>query len=390
MNCSLELSIVMPCLNESETLEVCIKKALSFLETNSITGEVVVADNGSTDGSQDIARENGARVVEVDAKGYGNALSFGIKASKGKYIIMGDSDDSYDFTNLMPFVEQLRNGYELVMGNRFKGGIAPGAMPKLHYYLGNPVLTTIGRILYGSDNRDFHCGLRGFTREAFDKMNLRCTGMEFASEIVIKAHLNNMKITEVPTTLSKDGRSHAPHLRSFRDGWRHLRFMLLYCPKWVFYYPGIMTMVFGIVISITLTLSPVTIGSVSFGINTLLVAVALVVLGYQAVWLALFAGEAFSGLGVPSQKYLKLPSLDKGNRLEVGSIIGLVLMIIGCAGGVYATIIWGREFGFGSFDPRESLRLIIPSVGLAILGGQTIMGCLFVGVLDLVMNQVKD
>jgi len=384
-----ELSIVMPCLNEAETLKICIQKAQGFLNEHSVIGEIVVADNGSHDGSQQIARDNGAELVNVEAKGYGSALYAGINASKGKYVIMGDSDDSYDFSNLMPFLEQLRNGYDLVMGNRFKGGIEPGAMPKLHYYVGNPVLTAIGRILYASDNRDFHCGLRGFTREAFDKMNLHCTGMEFASEIVIKAHLDNMKVTEVPTTLSQDGRSHPPHLRSFRDGWRHLRFMLLYCPKWVFYYPGLITVLFSVIASIVLTITPVSIGSVGLDINTLLITVALSILGYQAVWLALFAGEAFAGLGVPSQKYLKLPSIQSGSRLEIGCVIGFCMMALGILGGAYATFLWGREFGFGSLNPQESLRLIIPSVGLSILGGQTVMGCLFVGVLDLVVNQVS-
>ena len=234
-----ELSIVMPCLNEGETLETCIRKAQQSLADMNIVGEVVIADNGSTDDSQEIACRAGAVLVHVSTKGYGAALTGGIAAARGKFIIIGDADDSYDFTRLGPFVEKLRQGYDLVMGNRFKGGIAPNAMPPLHRYLGNPVLTAIGRLFFHSPSGDFHCGLRGFRKEAALKMNLRTSGMEFASEMVVKATLHKMKIAEVPTTLSPDGRSRPPHLRSWRDGWRHLRFLLLYSPRWLFLYPGL-------------------------------------------------------------------------------------------------------------------------------------------------------
>src|SRR5215510_15103668 len=234
-----ELSIVMPCLNEAETLKTCIMKAQQALREHRITGEIIVADNGSHDGSQAIAASLGVHIVHVQAKGYGNALMGGIAAARGKYIIMGDADDSYDFTSLGPFITKLRERYDLVMGNRFKGGITPGAMPVLHKYLGNPVLTGIGRLLFGSPCSDFHCGLRGFNKAAIMRLGLRTTGMEFASEMVVKATLYGLRIAEVPTTLSPDGRSRPPHLRSWRDGWRHLRFLLLYSPRWLFlYHPG--------------------------------------------------------------------------------------------------------------------------------------------------------
>lgn len=242
------LTVLMPCLNEAETLATCITKAQKSIAELQISGEVLIADNGSTDGSQQIAREHGARVVDIPEKGYGSALIGGIHAAKGKYIIMGDADDSYDFLSLRPFVEKLEEGYELVMGNRFKGGIAKGAMPPLHRYLGNPVLSGIGRILYRSDIGDFHCGLRGFRKESIESLHLITTGMEFASEMVVKSTINHLRITEVPTTLSPDGRNRAPHLRSWHDGWRHLKFLLIYCPKWLFLYPGIFLTILGLII----------------------------------------------------------------------------------------------------------------------------------------------
>src|SRR5579872_4554372 len=240
----------MPCLNEAETVATCVRKAIGFLAESGISGEVLVADNGSTDGSQALATEAGARVVPVTDKGYGNALMGGIMAAQGKYIIMGDADDSYDFTNLMPFVEELRKGADLVMGNRFAGGIAPGAMPPLHKYLGNPVLSFIGRLFFRSKIGDFHCGLRGFNRDSVMALNLQATGMEFASELVVKATLARQKIAEVPTTLAKDGRSRAPHLRTWRDGWRHLRFLLLFSPRWLFFIPGVATFLLGMIIGL--------------------------------------------------------------------------------------------------------------------------------------------
>ena len=234
----MELTILMPCLNEAETLAICIRKAKKFLSENNIDGEVLISDNGSTDGSQDIAKAEGARVVSTDIKGYGSALINGTKNAYGKYVIMGDADDSYDFLHLMPFVEKLREGYDLVMGDRFAGGIEEGAMPWSHKYIGNPVLSFIGRLFYKSKIRDFHCGLRGYNRESMLNLHLQTTGMEYASDMVVKSELNGLKIAEVPTTLSKDGRSRPPHLRSFRDGWRHLKFLLMYAPNWLLLYPG--------------------------------------------------------------------------------------------------------------------------------------------------------
>jgi len=237
MESKIELSIVMPCLNEAETLGICITKAQNFLDSNHVNGEIVIADNGSTDGSIEIAKQHNARVIHVKIKGYGSALRSGINASKGTYIVMADADDSYDFSNLMPFLKKLRSGYDLVMGNRFKGGIEKNAMPFLHKYLGNPVLSFIGRLFFKIKIGDFHCGLRGFSSEAYSKLDLRTTGMEFASEMIVKAKLNNLSITEVPTKLSKDGRTRPPHLNTWNDGWRHLRFLLLYSPKWLFLFP---------------------------------------------------------------------------------------------------------------------------------------------------------
>src|ERR1700749_2948963 len=260
----------MPFLNKAETVATCVRKAIGFLAESGISGEVLVADNGSTDGSQQLATDAGARVVPVEDKGYGNALMGGIIAARGEYVIMGDADDSYDFTNLMPFVEKLREGCALVMGNRFKGGIEPGAMPPLHRYLGNPVLSFIGRLFFPSEIGDFHCGLRGFRRDSAIALGLQATGMEFASEMVVKATLAKQKVTEVPTPLAKDGRSRPPHLRSWRDGWRHLRFLLLFSPKWLFFVPGLVLLIAGLGFGVAVAIAnPLEVGGVSFDVDTL-------------------------------------------------------------------------------------------------------------------------
>src|SRR2546429_3462042 len=286
----------MPCLNEAETVATCVRKAIGFLASSGISGEVLVADNGSTDGSQRLAEEAGARVVPISDKGYGNALMGGIIAARGKYVIMGDADDSYDFTNLMPFVNELRKGADLVMGNRFRGGVAPGAMPPLHKYLGNPVLSFIGRLFFHSKAGDFHCGLRGFNRDSVMALNLQATGMEFASEMVVKATLAGQHVTEVPTTLSKDGRSRPPHLRSWRDGWRHLRFLLLFSPRWLFFLPRLALLILGLVIGLLVIPHPFSIGSVTFDVNTLVAASAMVVIGFQSVLFWLFT-QVYAGSG---------------------------------------------------------------------------------------------
>ncbi len=285
----MELSVVMPCLDEHETVGICVKKALKSIELLGIDGEVVVADNGSTDGSVELAAAAGARVVPVLAKGYGNALIGGINAARGQFIIMGDADDSYDFTDLTPFLEMLRAGYELVMGNRFLGGIKPGAMPFLHRYLGNPVLSGIGRLFFHIPVGDFHCGLRGFTKAAYERMDLHSTGMEFASEMVLKASLLELRITEVPTILSPDGRSRPPDLRTWRDGWRHLRFMLLYSPRWLFLYPGFILIALGFLGMLWLWPGPRQVYGVSFDIHTFLYAAMAVLIGFQAVSFAMFS-----------------------------------------------------------------------------------------------------
>jgi glycosyltransferase involved in cell wall biosynthesis len=376
-----ELSIVMPCLNEAETLEVCVNKARGFIEKYGIDGEVVIADNGSTDGSQGLATKCGARVVDVVAKGYGSALMGGIRAARGRFIIMGDADDSYDFVNLMPFVEKLREGHDLVMGNRFRGGIKPNAMPPLHKYLGNPVLTFIGRLLFKSPSGDFHCGLRGFRKEVAMELDLRTTGMEFASEMVVKMTLNKKRIAEVPTTLSKDGRSRPPHLRSWHDGWRHLRFLLLYSPRWLFFYPGLAAIIIGLVTWAYLLPSPQLIKGIRLDVNTLLYGALLLMLGYQSVIFAVFTkvfaiSEGLLPADPKLEKHLSEVSLEKG------LICGVLALLLGIAGSILAVVNWEMR-GFGLLNPSETLRVVIPSVTAIALGFQTMLSSLFLGVLRL-------
>ena len=376
----MELSVVMPCLNEAETLATCIDKALNFININGIDGEVVIADNGSTDGSQAIAVKHGARVVNVPAKGYGSALIGGIRAALGQYVIMGDADDSYDFVNLTPFVEQLRAGNDLVMGNRFRGGIKKNAMKALHKYLGNPVLTGIGRILFKSPCGDFHCGLRGFSRSSVLKMDLRTTGMEFASEMVVKATLHGMRIAEVPTVLSPDGRSRPPHLRSWRDGWRHLRFLMLYSPRWLFLYPGITAMVIGLVFFAWLLPGPQLIEGIQLDVHTLLYAALAIIGGFQAVVFSFFTKVfAISEGLLPEDPNIR--SLESFS-LEKGLIAGLLLLIAGFAGSVAALGSWEHQ-AFGVLQPSETLRIVIPAVTSIALGFQTILSSLFLSVLQL-------
>lgn len=378
---SLELSIVLPCLNEAETLGTCIEKAQRALREHKIMGEIIVADNGSTDGSQAIATRMGARVIHVEGRGYGRALMGGIAAAHGKYVIMGDSDDSYDFTALMPFLIKLRDGYDLVMGNRFKGGIKPGAMPLLHRYLGNPVLSGIGRLFFASPCGDFHCGLRGFRKNAIHEMDLRTTGMEFASEMVVKATLFKMRITEVPATLSPDGRSRPPHLRSWSDGWRHLRFLLLYSPRWLFLSPGVILMLAGLSIGIWLLPGPRSVGAVTFDVHTLLYSMAAIFIGFQSVVFAVFT-KTFA---VTEGLHPKDSRFDKWHRfftLEKGLLTGAVLTAIGLIGSIYALSDWGSRM-FGPLDPVRTLRVVIPSILSLILGLQTILSSFFLSVLGM-------
>ncbi|MBC7807867.1 MAG: glycosyltransferase family 2 protein [Akkermansiaceae bacterium] len=375
----------MPCLNEAETLDVCIRKARGFLESHGIAGEVLIADNGSTDGSQEIAERAGARVVPVAEKGYGAALLGGIADARGRYIIMGDADDSYDFTNLLPFVEKLREDYDLVMGNRFRGGIAPGAMPPLHRYLGNPVLTTIGRVLFPSPCGDFHCGLRGFSKTAAKRMDLRTTGMEFASEMVVKATLFGMRIAEVPTTLAPDGRSRPPHLRSWRDGWRHLRFLLMYSPRWLFLYPGIALMLGGLALGLALLPGPLRIGGVTLDVHTLLYAAIAVALGYQSITFALFTKVFAITEGLLPEDG-RLNRVFKYVTLETGLLAGVGILFIGIGGSAWAFTSWSQA-RFGPQEPRDLLRIVIPSVFAVLLGSQTILSSFFLSVLGLRRKQ---
>lgn len=376
-----EFSIVMPCLNEAETVGTCIQKARQFLRNHRVAGEVIVADNGSTDGSQVIARQMGARVVSVSAKGYGNALMGGIAAARGKYIIMGDADDSYDFANLDLFVKELRAGYDLVMGNRFKGGIKPGAMPWLHRYFGNPILSGIGRLFFRSPCDDFHCGLRGFSKDAITKLDLRTTGMEFASEMVVKATLHKMRITQVPTTLFPDGRSRAPYLRSWRDGWRHLRFLLIYSPRWLFLYPGLLLMLLGLIVMAWLLPGPRTVGNVTLDVHTLLYSAISIIVGFQAVNFAVFT-KIF---GITEGLLPEDPRLNRVFRvvnLEVGLVVGFGGILAGLIGSIYAFTHWGGR-SFGPLDPTQTLRVIIPACLSLALGCQTVLSSFFLSVLGL-------
>lgn len=368
-----ELSIVMPCLNESETLSICITKAQWYIQQQHLAAEIIIADNGSTDGSQAIATGFGVKVIEVSDRGYGSALRAGIAAAKGQYIIMGDADNSYDFTQLSPFIDQLRAGYDLVMGNRFRGGIQPGAMPPLHRYLGNPVLTWIGRLFFASPCQDFHCGLRGFRKDAIEALGLRTTGMEFASEMVVKATLYRLKIAEVSTTLSPDGRSRPPHLRSWRDGWRHLRFLLLYSPRWLFLYPGLLLMLVGFVSTLFLLSGP--------KVHTLLYSSTAMLIGFQIALFSIFT-KAFGmneGLLPTDRRFQKLL---RYLNLEVGLIVGAILILMGFGGTVYAFSRWQSQL-FGALDPAETMRVVIPSVTCFALGFQVVFSSFFLSVLNL-------
>lgn len=376
-----ELSIVMPCLNEAATLETCIRKAQDYLVRTGIRGEIVVGDNGSCDGSQEIARRAGARVVRVPLRGYGAALHGATEAARGRYVIMGDSDDSYDFANLDLFVDKLREGNDLVMGNRFAGGIAPGAMPWKNRYFGNPVLSRIGKVLFRCPAGDFHCGMRGYSKDAFERMDLRTTGMEFASEMVIKATLMKMRIAEVPTILRPDGRSRPPHLRPFRDGWRHLRFMLLFSPKWLFFFPGAMLMLAGLMGVAALMRSPVSIHSVRLDVDSLIYAAFMAIAGYQAV---LFS--------VLSRMYAVQERLYPAGRiyrrvfrhitLERGLIFGFAMLACGVFSAFYALHLW-QSARFGLLDIEYISRIVIPS-GLAIaMGTETVFFSFFISTLSL-------
>jgi glycosyltransferase involved in cell wall biosynthesis len=378
----MEFTILMPCLDEALTVETCIQKARAYLNKRGIVGEILIADNGSTDGSQCLAEAAGARVVRIENRGYGAALIGGIQAAKGRFVIMGDADDSYDFADLDGFVDRLRRGFKLVMGNRFKGGIRPGAMPLLNRYVGNPALSLIGRTLFASPIGDFHCGMRGFDRQAILELHLRSSGMEFASEMVVKASLARLKIAEVPTTLSPDGRQRPPHLRPWRDGWRHLRFMLLRSPQWLFLYPGLALAIFGLVGAAILTDRPIQIpGILTLDINALLYFAIAAIVGVQITFFGLFAMAiaAKMKLGIAHgfpQSLLRVASLE-------GTIgVGICMVVAGLGGALYAILQWGHS-SFGALVPSDMMRITIPAVTTLAIGTQIVFGGFLLGFIEI-------
>lgn len=384
-----ELSILMPCLNEARTLPQCINKAHAFLRESGVSGEVIVADNGSSDDSVQIAKTLHARVVNVPIPGYGAALATGIEAARGKYIVMGDSDESYDFSALAPFLEKLRAGYDLVVGNRFLGGIARGAMPALHRYIGNPFLTALGRLFFSCrEAGDFYCGLRGFRKDAVQNLHLQSQGMEFALEMIIKATMHDLRITEVPTTLSPDRRDRAPHLRTYRDAWRSMRLYLLMSPRWFFGIPGVFLLIIGSLISILLLPGPVKLGSVRFDYHTLLYSTAAILLGYQSILLFAFAKlmAVETGLHPPPTKF---EFLTKRTILERLLIVGLTLICLGITLGIVATRQW-ESVRFGALKPDLTIRLVICSVLLLLLGGQTLLAGFYFGLFNLVAERRRS
>jgi glycosyltransferase involved in cell wall biosynthesis len=379
-----ELTILMPCLNEAETLARCIESARRGIQRAGVRGEILIADNGSTDGSPAIAEKSGARVVAVAEKGYGSALRGGIQAASGRWILMGDADDSYDFSEADRFVKKFQEGFELVMGCRLPvggGTISPGAMPWKNRWLGNPVLSFVGRLFFKCPAHDFHCGLRGFTRAAFAKMDLQTTGMEFASEMVIKSTFKRLNITEVPVTLRPDGRSRPPHLKPWRDGWRHLRFMLLFSPRWLFLAPGILLSALGVVVAAALSLNDIRIGGIAFDVGTLAVACMTVIIGFQLVTFAFFTKVFAIAEGL-------LPDDPKFSRafkffnLEKGIGFGLLVLLAGAALLARALWIW-RQADYGDLQPAENLRRLVPAVTLIVLGVQAVFSSFFMSALGL-------
>ena len=380
-----ELSVVMPCLNEADTLATCIHKARRGMAEAGVTGEIIVADNGSTDGSQAIAERLGARVVDVEDRGYGAALMGGIAAARGRWVVMGDADDSYDFGEIPKFVDKLRAGYALVQGCRLPAGggtILPGAMPFLHRWWGNPMFTMLVRRWFGAPVHDVYCGLRGFRKSHYESLGQRCTGMEFATEMIIRSSLRNARIAEVPIKLHPDGRvAHAPHLKTFRDGWRTLRFFLFYSPRWLFLYPGALLAGVGLAVLAWLLPAPRTVGSVTFDYNTLLFAAAAVMLGAQSVLFWIFAKVFAMGEGLlnPDPRIERLLGVVS---LEVGAALGAALFLVGIGTAAFALSEW-RAHSFGQLSASESLRLVIPAVLCMVLGLQGLLGSFFIGILRL-------
>jgi len=384
----IEVSVVLPCLDEERTLAGCIDTIQNAFKLHDLVGEIIVADNGSVDGSREIARLRGVRLESVNDRGYGNALRGGIAAARGKYIIFGDADGSYDFMDVPRFVIKLREGNELVMGNRFKGEIHDGAMPWLHRYLGNPVLSALGRLFFGVQVGDFHCGLRGFSKTAYDRMELRSSGMEFASEMVIKAALHGLRTGEIPIELRPDGRNRPPHLRTWRDGWRHLRFMMLMCPRWLFWLPGLFLFCVSLLLAIALELGAVLVGPMRFSIHTLLVAGTGMIVAVQLITFAVYT-ERLAGLiglrGTPKRSGDGLTTVS----LEHGLFVGFGLMIIGFGLLTWQTIAWSG-IGFGPLDPEITMRTVIPAVVCIIHGFQLGFGSFFLSFLNLAELQMRE
>jgi len=377
---ALELTVLMPCLNEAETVATCVRKARGFLERTGIAGEVLVADNGSSDGSLELAREAGARVVPITRRGYGSALVGGLEASRGRYVIMADADDSYDFSQLDGFMAALRAGNTMVIGHRFKGGIRPGAMPLLHRYLGNPVLSFVGRLFFATKIGDFHCGLRGVERAAALELGLRSPGMEFASEMIVKATLANWRIAEVPTVLSPDGRTRAPHLRTWSDGWRHLRFLLMMSPRWLMLYPGLLLIALGAGAEAAIMHGKIAVHGVGFDIHTMLYAAGATVLGVQLVLFSLLA----RAIGVLKDVLPMTPALARflgAFTLERGIVAGLTLALAGFTLAVYSVVSWAQT-RLGALDPVTMMRVAIPSVTLMLAGAEIVFASFILSFID--------
>jgi glycosyltransferase involved in cell wall biosynthesis len=380
----IEVSVVMPCLNEVETLGICIKKAQRAFRENNIVGEVVVADNGSTDGSQSLAIRLGARVVDVSARGYGNALMGGIASARGKYIVMGDADDSYDFLEIPKFLDKLRQGYDLVQGCRLPAGggrVMPGAMPFLHRWWGNPMFSFMAKTWFYAPIHDVYCGLRGFTKDLYQRLNLRCTGMEFATEMIIKSSLYGERIGEVPITLHPDGRTvHPPHLKTYRDGWRTLRFFLIYSPRWLFYLPGVFLILLGL-IGYGIAMPGVTIKGVIFDAHTLLFASLAILCGYQSVLFSIFSKTFAISEGLLPEdprmtRFFQLVNLERGLLIAGGALVlGVILLLV-------AVNIW-RETGYGPLDYAKTMRLVVPGATLTALGFQTMLSSFFVSMVGM-------
>ena len=378
---TLEVSIVMPCLNEAETLAGCIREAQAAIAKHALSAEIIVADNGSTDGSIEIAEHLGARVVKIAPRGYGSALAGGIAAAAGRYVVMADSDLSYDFGAIYPFIERLRTGVDVVMGNRFQGRIEPGAMPWSHRWIGNPVLSWLGRLFFDSRVGDFHCGLRAFNRRAINRLGLRTTGMEFASEMVVKASLHGLRIVELPTILRKDGRSRPPHLKTWQDGWRHLRFMLLFSPRWLFLIPGLTLLCLGGVGSAVLVAGPLPVGAVVLDVHSLLVAGVACLLGFQVVVFAAFT-KVFAMREGLHPVDPKMVWIFRHVKLEAGLLLGATMTLLGIAGLMLAAWSWSAA-GFGGLDPRVTMREVIPATVLLALGVQAVFASFFLSILGI-------